>query len=204
MIGVFVPSQDAHEAVETIRLAEERGVAAVWLTQAGIAPDSMAVLAAAAVVTEQIKLGTAIIPTWPRAAVLIAQQTLAIDMLAPGRFRLGIGPSTAAAMEPLYGVKYRLPMTNLRENLTVLRTLLHEGRVKFEGKFVKALARLPRPVDVPVMASALSPGAFRVCGEAAEGAISWMCEWTYLRDVALPALKEGAAAAGREPPPLIA
>src|SRR5947199_212553 len=69
MIGVFVPSQDAREAVETIRLAEERGVAAVWLTQAGIAPDSMAVLAAAAVATDRIKLGTAIIPTWPRAAL---------------------------------------------------------------------------------------------------------------------------------------
>jgi alkanesulfonate monooxygenase SsuD/methylene tetrahydromethanopterin reductase-like flavin-dependent oxidoreductase (luciferase family) len=31
-----------------------------------------------------------------------------------------------------------------------------------------------------------------------------MCEWTYLRDVALPSLKDGAKSAGREPPPLIA
>ena len=205
MIGVFVPSLEAREAVESIKVAEDLGVAAVWLTQAGVAPDSMAVLAAAAAVTDRIKLGTAIIPTWPRAAVLIAQQALAIDMIAPGRFRLGIGPSTAAGMEPLYGVKYRRPMKNLREYLTTLQALLHEGRVKFEGEFVQALARLSRPADVPVMASALSPGAFRVCGEAAEGAISWMCAWQYLRNTALPAMAAGAKAAGRrETPPLIA
>ena len=79
-------------------------------------------------------------------------------MIAPGRFRLGIGPSTAAGMEPLYGIKYRRPMKNLREYLTTLRTLLHEGRVKYEGEFVQALARLSRTAPVPVMASALSPG----------------------------------------------
>jgi len=204
MIGVFVPSLEAREAVESIKVAEDMGVGAVWLTQAGVAPDSMAVLAAAAAVTERIKLGTAIIPTWPRAAVLIAQQALAIDMIAPGRFRLGIGPSTAAGMEPLYGVKYRRPMKNLREYLATLQALLHQGRVKFEGEFVQALARLSRPAEVQVMASALSPGAFRVCGEAAEGAISWMCAWRYLRDTALPAMAEGAKAAGRDTPPLIA
>jgi F420-dependent oxidoreductase-like protein len=204
MIGVYVTSNDARQAVESIKLAEERGVPAVWLTQAGVAPDSIAVLAAAAAVTQRIKLGTSIIPTWPRPPVLMAQQALALAQLAPGRFRLGIGPSTPAGMEPLYGVTYRRPMTNLREYLQVLRALLHEGRVDFQGKMVRARARIAGPVDVPVMASALSPGAFRACGELAEGAISWMCPWPYLRDTALPALREGAAAAARTPPPLIA
>jgi F420-dependent oxidoreductase-like protein len=203
MIGVHIPPTDAAKMVEQIKRAETSGVPAVWLTQAGVAPDAMAILAAAAAVTDRIRLGTSIIPTWPRPPVLIAQQVAAIASLAPGRFRLGIGPSTPAGMEPLYGVNYRHPMTNLREYLTVLPTLLHEGRVDFQGKQVRARARLAAPLDVPVMASALSPGAFRVCGEMAEGAISWMCPWPYLRDEALPALREGAEAAGRTPPPLI-
>jgi F420-dependent oxidoreductase-like protein len=204
MIGVYVASSDARQAVENIRTADARGVAAVWLTQAGVAPDSMGVLAAAAAITGQIRLGTSIIPTWPRPPVLIAQQTLAITSLAPGRFRLGIGPSTPAGMEPLYGVKYRQPLTNLREYLTVLKALLHEGRVDFQGKHVSARARMSPAAEVPVMASALSPGAFRLCGELADGAISWMCPWPYLRDTALPALSEGAATAGRQPPSLVA
>jgi alkanesulfonate monooxygenase SsuD/methylene tetrahydromethanopterin reductase-like flavin-dependent oxidoreductase (luciferase family) len=155
-------------------------------------------------VTQRIKFGTSIVPTWPRAPIFLAQQVMALDALAPGRFRLGLGPSTQAAMGPLYDVKWRQPMTQLREYLTILRGFLHEGSIDFHGKFAGARVRLREPIDVPVMASALSPGAFRVCGEAADGAISWMCPWNYLRDVALPALREGAAAAGREAPPLIA
>ena len=203
MIGVYIQTTETRATVEAIRAAEAAGVPAVWLTQAGVAPDSMAVLAAAAAVTERIVLGTAIIPTWPRPPVLLAQQAMAIEQLAPGRLVLGIGPSTAAGMEPLYGVSWRKPMAQLREYLTTLRALLHEGRVEYAGEFVNARARIAASFETPVMASALSLGAFRVCGEHADGAITWMCPWPYLRDAALPALVQGAAKAGRETPPLI-
>ena len=204
MIGAYVQTTDARNTVERIQAAESAGVPAVWLTQAGLSADSMAIIAAAAATTERIRLGTAIIQTWPRPPVLIAQQTLAIASLAPGRFRLGIGPGTAAGMEPLYGVRWRRPMTHLREYLTSLRALLHDGQVDMDGAFVKARARIAAPVDVPVLASALALGAFRVCGELADGAISWMCPWSYLHDAALPAMAAGASAAGRPAPMLVA
>jgi F420-dependent oxidoreductase-like protein len=204
MLGLQLSFQNPHELIDAIKRAEERNVGAVWLPQSGVSPDSMMLLAATAMVTSRIKLGTSIIPTWPRAPIFIAQQVIAMEALAPGRFRLGIGPSTQAAMGPLYGVEWREPMTHLREYLAVVRSFLHDGSVDFTGKFAAAKVRLRQPIDVPVMASALSPGAFRLCGEAADGAISWMCHWAYLRDTALPALRQGAESAGRETPPLIA
>ena len=54
------------------------------------------------------------------------------------------------------------------------------------------------------MASALQVKSFELCGAEADGAISWVCPGTYLRDVALPAMKAGAERAGRPVPPLIA
>jgi alkanesulfonate monooxygenase SsuD/methylene tetrahydromethanopterin reductase-like flavin-dependent oxidoreductase (luciferase family) len=54
------------------------------------------------------------------------------------------------------------------------------------------------------MASALRKGSFELCGAEADGAISWICPGTYLRDVALPAMEAGARQAGRPVPPLIA
>src|SRR5688572_28987852 len=141
MIGAYVQTTDARNTIERIQAAESAGVPSVWLTQAGLPADSMGVLAAAAATTDRIKLGTAIIQTWSRPPVLIAQQTMAIASLAPSRFRLGIGPGTAAGMEPLYGVNWRLPMTHLREYLTSLRALLHDGQVEVDGRFVKARAR---------------------------------------------------------------
>ena len=54
------------------------------------------------------------------------------------------------------------------------------------------------------MASALQRGSYALCGEEADGAISWVCPGLYLRDVALPAMHAGAERAGRPVPPLIA
>lgn len=53
------------------------------------------------------------------------------------------------------------------------------------------------------MAAALRPRAFRLCGELAQAAISWMCPLPYIRDVAAPALIEGASIAGRDKPAMI-
>ncbi len=204
MIGVYVQETEASRMVEAIRAAEAAGVPAFWLTMGGTAPDAAMVFAAAAMVTEKIKLGTSIIPTWPQHPVAMAQQALTMASLAPERFRLGIGPSHGATMEATFGIEYKRPLLQLREYLTVLTELLRNGEVEFDGKFAKTTAKLAGPVDVPVMASALRPASFRLCGELADGAISWVSPWAYLRDVALPALREGAASAGRPPPPLIA
>jgi F420-dependent oxidoreductase-like protein len=203
-VGMFVQGRDAKSIVEGIQRAEASGVPAVWLTMGGAAADSPAIFAAAAMVTEHVKFGTSIIPTWPRHPVAIAQHAVALAALAPGRFRLGIGPSHEPAMTRLLGVKWEAPLGHLREYLRVLQDLLHQGSVDFEGKWVTARAQLPAPVDVPVMASALREGSFSACGELADGAISWVCPWDYLRKTALPALKAGAAKAGRPTPPLIA
>jgi alkanesulfonate monooxygenase SsuD/methylene tetrahydromethanopterin reductase-like flavin-dependent oxidoreductase (luciferase family) len=129
---------------------------------------------------------------------------MSVAALAPGRFRLGIGPSHEPAMVRMMGVQWESPLGHLREYLRVLQELLHKGSVDFEGKWVTARAQVAAPVDVPVMASALREGSFRTCGELADGAISWVCPWDYLRATALPAIKIGAAKAGRTPPPLIA
>jgi alkanesulfonate monooxygenase SsuD/methylene tetrahydromethanopterin reductase-like flavin-dependent oxidoreductase (luciferase family) len=54
------------------------------------------------------------------------------------------------------------------------------------------------------MISTLRTGSYRLAGEVADGALAWISPLPYLRDQALPALREGAAAAGREKPPLFA
>jgi F420-dependent oxidoreductase-like protein len=201
-IGVAIQGFDPTTAVNLIVEAERAGISAIWMTTGAIQADALTIFAAAAVRTERILMGSAIIPTWPRNPVFVAQQVEAIEGLAPGRLRLGIGPSTAAAMRP-FGVDFRTPLTQLEEYLAVLRPLLHEGTVDYTGKLVRARARIAQPTNTPVMASALQEGAFRLCGEAADGAISWVCPWSYIRDHAWPALRDGAASAGREAPPLI-
>ena len=204
LVGVSVTAASAREGVERIARLEEIGVSAAWLTSGGGGGEAMSVLAAASAVTERISLGTSIVQTWSRHPVTLAQQAKAIDDLAPGRFRLGVGPSHRATMISTYGADFRAPIGHLREYLRILRALLHTGAVEYQGRWYSASASLSAPADVPIMASALRTGAFETCGELADGAISWVCPHFYLRDQAVPALRRGAENAGRPPPPLIA
>jgi F420-dependent oxidoreductase-like protein len=189
--------------LQAIGQAETAGVRNVWLTT-GAGPDGLTVLAAAAVTTRTVRMGTAIVPTYPRHPLVVAQQTADIAQLASGRFVLGLGPSHSAVMEGRYGIPYRKPLGHLREYVAVVRSLLAGAQTDFEGEHFKVHAKLNYAAQVPIIVSALRAGSFELAGEIADGAVSWLCPAPYLRDVALPALERGAAKQGRARPKLIA
>ncbi|MFN8639411.1 MAG: LLM class flavin-dependent oxidoreductase [Dehalococcoidia bacterium] len=205
MFAVAIQAATAVEAVEQIAQAEAAGVDGAWATMGGAGGvDMIPVFAAAAMRTARIRLGTAIVHTWPRHPIVLAQEAMAIEQLAPGRFRLGIGPTSAVLASRMYGLEYRRPLTQLREYLVSVRALLHEGSVDFEGELVTVRGQLRTPSPIPVMASALRPKSYELCGEVADGAISWMNPLRYLVEVALPAMARGAESASRPVPPLVA
>ena len=191
-IGLAISAGSSGEAVAMIERAEELGVSAAWLTTGGARPDGLTIFAAAAVKTSRILLGTSIVPTWPRHPIAVAQQVQVLHQLSDGRFRLGMGPSHRDGMIQSFGVNFRAPLSHLREYLRILKALLQQGRVDFEGRFYTARAEIDAPVDVPVMASALRRRSYQLCGEEADGAISWVCPATYLRDSALPTMTAAA------------
>ena len=205
-IGVAAMGGDSRAVVARIQHLEELGIAAAWLTSGGAGPDALTTFAAAAAVTDRILMGTSIIPTYPRHPIVAVAQTQVVAQMAPGRFRLGLGPSHKVSIEPMFGIEHIAPLTNLREYIQVVKELLWKGQVDYDGTQYHGHGSLPgAPApDVPVMASALRRRSFRLCGEVADGAISWVCPGQYLRDVALPEMRRGAEKAGRETPPLIA
>ena len=204
VIGVAIMGQDSAEVLGRIQQAEQMGIPAVWLTTGGAGRDALTLFGAAAARTERILLGTSITPTWPRHPVAVAQQVRVLAELAPGRFRLGIGPSHKAGMERTFGVDFRAPLGHLREYLHILRALLHKGEVDFDGEYYQAHAQTGVSLDVPVMASALRRRSYELCGAEADGAIAWLCAGPYLKNVAVPAMRAGAEQAGRSVPPLVA
>jgi len=75
----------------------------------------------------------------------------------------------------------------------VLEQAFHGGQIDFEGKRFKIHARVPNAPSIPVYLSALRPASYELAGEVAEGAISWVSPSAFLRNVARPALRAGAA-----------
>ena len=203
-IGLSIVAADAGEAINKIVEAERAGLHQVWLSQGGSGgSDNLTVVALAAARTTQIGLGTAIVPTYPRHPLVMAQQALAIHDIAPGRLRLGIGPSHRPIMEGIYGLPQTTPLAHLREYMAVLRGILYEGKIDHHGTFFNITAT-SRTAQIPLLVSTLGPKAFRLAGEISDGALSWVCPVPYLLKTALPALQAGAEAEQRPAPPLVA
>lgn len=204
--GLVIPRQSPRDTVAAIERAEAHGVSTVWSTVGGPAPDAVTIFAAAAARTSRIGFGTSIVPTYPIHPIKLASQALALADLAPGRFTLGVGPSHRPTIEGSFGIPMGKPLDHLREYVTILRGLLWEGKTEFTGDYYQVrteLAPTLPPPRLPIMISALRANAFRLAGEITDGAISWICPVDYLLGTALPAMRAGAAAAGRPVPPLV-
>jgi alkanesulfonate monooxygenase SsuD/methylene tetrahydromethanopterin reductase-like flavin-dependent oxidoreductase (luciferase family) len=193
-IGVAVHERRVPETLAVIRRADELGVAAAWLITAGTGPDGLTTLAVAAAQTDRILLGTAITPTFPRHPIVAAQQALVVGQIAPGRFRLGLGPSHQPTIESVFGIPFEKPLEHLTEYTTIVRQALQgSGKIDFDGKRFHVHGQVANPPDIPVLISALRAGSYELAGAVADGAISWITPAPFLRDVARPALEAGQA-----------
>src|SRR5262245_21081465 len=155
LVGVHIAGTNASKLVDGIAAAEGAGVQCAWLTCGGVGPDPLVVFAAAAGRTERILLGTSIIPTFPRHPLALVQGAVALDALAPGRLRLGVGPSHKPSMEGMWGIPFERPQEHLREYLMILKGTLSGAKVDVDGQRLHAHAQLSAPTGVTVMASAL-------------------------------------------------
>ena len=205
-IGVAIEARETAAAITAIAEAEAAGVEQIWMTQSPQTLDTLTLFAAVATRTAHIRMGTSIVPTYPRHPLILAQQALTVSDIAPERLRLGVGPSHRPVIEGVYGLQHTAPLAHLSEYVAVLRAAMGEGRVDYHGNYFNVNVTLPRTTraPVPLLISALREGAFRLAGEISDGAISWLCPVPYLMDKALPALRAGAQASKRAAPPLVA
>ena len=127
-VGLVIDGTNASDAVKTIAAAEAEGVRQIWMTQTPFWPDTLTTLAAAATKTSAIHL-TSIVPTYPRHPLVMAQQALSLYDIAPGRLRLGIGPSHQTIIEGIYGLPQTTPLAHLRPEKSLME--LFHGYVQF-------------------------------------------------------------------------
>jgi alkanesulfonate monooxygenase SsuD/methylene tetrahydromethanopterin reductase-like flavin-dependent oxidoreductase (luciferase family) len=161
-IGFGFRPADARSAVETIVRAEAAGFGTAWTVMPALGRDTMTLLAAAALRTSTIKLGTSIVPAFTRHPLALATQALALEDLAPGRLRLGVGTSHQRTMIAAYGLPFDRPLAQLREYVEILRDCLHVGKVDHAGAHYAAHAEFPAAPGTPVLVSALRDRAWEL------------------------------------------
>ncbi len=88
-VGLVIQATDVATTITRIHEAEHAGVQQIWMTQSVGMLDTLTLFAAVAAQTRRIRLGTSIVPVYPRHPLVMALQAATIDALAPGRLRLG-------------------------------------------------------------------------------------------------------------------
>ena len=206
-IGLFVGAlelmRDVAERLRRISAAERDGFDSYWLPQ-HFGADMLTIIAMAGMQTGRIELGTAVVPTYPRHPVALAQQALTAQVATGGRLTLGIGVSHRSTIEDWLGLSYARPARHIEEYLSVLRPLLHESGVDFQGREFRVAGELQIPdadmVECPVIMAALGPRMLEIAGRLADGTVTWMTGPDTLSGHVMPRLRDAAAAAGNPPP----
>jgi phthiodiolone/phenolphthiodiolone dimycocerosates ketoreductase len=136
--------------------------------------DGLAVASAAAVLTKNVPLVSAVVDTVRRHPAMLAQTALTIDHLSRGRFILGLGSGESENVLP-YGFDFARPVSRFEEALKVLRLLWEtDGPVDFDGRFYTLKhARLDtEPYDgrpPPIWIGASGPRMLDIAGRYADG-----------------------------------
>jgi coenzyme F420-dependent glucose-6-phosphate dehydrogenase len=195
-------------------LAEQVGFESAWISDHfqpwrhtdGHSPFSIAWLAAAGERTRRMTLGTSVLtPTFRYHPSIVAQAFATLGVMYPDRIVLGVGTGESMNEAPVTGIDWPEPRERFRrlsEAVKLMRRLWTEDFVEFEGEYykVKGATVYDRPErPVPVYVAATGEVAARFAGRQAEGFICTSGKGMELyRDKLLPAVREGAEAAGRD------
>lgn len=180
--------------------AEGLGYESVWLPE-GRSRDAFTSLAAMALNTQRVKLGTGIIQVFARTASNTAMAAAGMAALSGGRFILGLGVGHGPNVESWDGVPFKQPITRLRETIQIARGLLSGEQVEFSGRqFNVSGASLDAATPsgkVPIYIAALGPQMLEMAGELADGVLMNWPTAAFLPQ-AVEHVKRGAEKAGRD------
>lgn len=185
-------------ALQRVELAERLAYESVYVTHIA-GRDSPTTLMAYAARSERMRLGTGVMPIYSRTPVATAQTFATLDEFSGGRAVIGLGVSHRPVVEAWYDRTIDKPVRDTREYAGIVRAILR-GEDPPQGERFRSGFRFmgyePR-ADIPIYLAGLSPGMLRLAGEIADGVILWLCNPDYVREVVVPAVREGRERAGR-------
>ncbi|MDV6011696.1 LLM class flavin-dependent oxidoreductase [Haloechinothrix sp. LS1_15] len=201
---VMLPDYPLDETIESIKLADRLGYYACYAADETWHKDLWLLFAAAARETTDIRFGPSLSPITLREPTLIAQATATLDELTGGRAECVLGSGNFGLLAQ-YGINWAKtkPLSRLKEAHHVVRTMLDNGAITYDGEFFtySGLFSFARPVQqrVPVKLGAMrGPKSFQVAGEISDGvhhALSYTKQaYQYMVDN----VRAGAERAGRD------
>lgn len=202
MTALFGPT----DAIERAGLLREAGAAGVFTFEG---PHDVFTPLTLASTVEGLDLMTNVAIAFPRNPIQLAHQAYDLQLLAEGRFTLGLGTQVRAQIEKRYGAAFDRPVARMTEMVGALRAVFATWetgeRLDFRGQYFRHTLMTPtfnpgpNPYGAPpIYLGALGPRLTRATAEVADGLLVMpFGSKRFLQEVTMPAVREGLSAAGR-------
>ena len=200
-LGVFLAPVTIDSYVKECQAVADAGFASVWSPQI-FGLETLAAIAVAGTTVKNITFGTAVVPTYPRHPMTMAQLAFTAQDATGGRLVLGIGLSHQVVIEGMYGMSFDKPAVHMREYLSILGPLVRDRSVSYSGSALtfKGGVQAPGATSFPVLIAALAPAMLRLAGSMADGTILWMTGPRTIADHIIPSMHAAATEASRPTP----
>jgi probable F420-dependent oxidoreductase len=215
-VGVQLPEIEREvrwpEYVAMARRAEELGFDSLWVGDhllyrfadgSARGPwDAWTLLAGLAAATSRIPLGPLVACTAFHNPAVLAKQAATVDEISGGRLILGLGAGWNETEFRAFGLPFDRRVSRFEEAFTIIRSLLREGQIDFEGTFYSVrdcelLPRSPRAGGPPLMVGSIGERMLRITAPHVDAWNAWYAD-TGNRSNGVPALRERVDAACRD------
>jgi len=193
-IGVQLPEVEREvrwpELLDMARAVDDLGFDGLWVgehllyrwpNRPARGPwEAWTLMAALAAVTSNVTIGPLVACTSFHNPALLAKQAATIDEIAGGRFVLGLGAGWNETEFRAFGFPFDQRVARFEEAFTIIRTLLQEGEVDFEGRFYQArdceLLPRPRSGGPPLLIGSNGPRMLRIALPHARAWNTWYAD----------------------------
>ena len=190
-IGVQLPEIEYEPRWDTLaemaRTAEDIGLDSVWVGDHYLYrhPDgahgpweAWTQLAAIAAVTSRVEIGPLVASTSFHEPGVLAKMAATVDEISGGRLILGLGAGWNETEYAAFGFPFDHRISRFEEAFTVIRTLLRDGAIDFEGQYYtlrdcELLPRGPRPQGPPLLIGSSGPRMLRITMPHADAWNAW-------------------------------
>ncbi len=220
-IGIILPEGENDMAGQTARwadyqamahMAEQIGLDSIWYVDHLIYREGEAtvveqqgvwecwtMLTGLAAITKRVELGSLVTPTSFRNPAVFAKQIDAIEEISNGRIILGLGAGWNEPEYTAFGLPFDKRVSRFEEAFTIIRTLLREGAIDFDGKYYSARdcelsPRGPRAEGPPLMIGSQGKRMLRISLPHVQMWNAWLCPGESIA-TRVPALRENVDSA---------
>ena len=208
-IGIQLPEVEREvrwpEIAAMATLAEDIGFDSLWVgdhllyRNAGEPTkgpwEAWSQLAALAAITSRVEIGPLVAATSFHSPAMLAKKAATVEEISGGRLILGLGAGWNETEYRAFGFPYDNRVSRFEEAFTIIRTLLREGAVDFDGDYYQArdcelLPRGPRPGGPPLMVGSEGPRMLRITLPHVDAWNAWHAWYGNSADGLVPVLEK--------------